>query len=88
MSSDYTYIVEDPAEMIEIPKVEDKLQHYKRLSPEPIAVINGWNLNFNVGNVLKYIARYRHKGDAIGDLEKAVQYLYYEIDRLRNGGTI
>lgn len=64
----------------------DALYHYKRLDPEPISVINGWDLNFNAGNVVKYIARYRFKGDAVGDLEKAIMYLSFEIERLRNIG--
>jgi len=31
--------------------------HYATLSPEPIDVIEGWNLNFRLGNAIKYIAR-------------------------------
>lgn len=61
--------------------------HYTRLTPEPISVINGWDLNFNIGNVVKYVSRYKSKGDPIGDLEKAIMYLSFEIDRLRNIGT-
>ena len=58
---------------------------------EPIDVINDWNLNFNLGNTVKYISRAGRKVDfanqnkldkMIEDLEKAQFYLNYEIDRL------
>ena len=50
---------------------------------EAIKVIEAWNLNFSLGNALKYICR-AGKKDAdtlIGDLEKARQYLDFEIER-------
>lgn len=37
--------------------------HYNRLSPEPKDVIRSWELNFNLGNAVKYVARAGHKGD-------------------------
>lgn len=44
-------------------------------------------LNFNRGNVIKYVTRAGHKpgdvGKEIEDLEKAKYYLEHEIDRLR-----
>lgn len=48
---------------------------------EPKDVIRDWQLNFNLGNVVKYIARNgRKEGEsAIKDLEKARQYLTFEI---------
>ena len=50
---------------------------------EAIKVIEAWSLNFNLGNVVKYIARAgkKEKSTLIGDLEKARQYLDFEIDR-------
>lgn len=50
---------------------------------EPIDVIEDWELGFNLGNVVKYIARAGRKGDIIQDLEKAEFYLKREIKRLR-----
>lgn len=50
---------------------------------EPIKVINDWDLNFNLGNAIKYISRAGRKGNAIEDLEKAKFYLQYEISRLK-----
>lgn len=53
--------------------------HYEKLTPEPIAVIEQWELNFNLGNAVKYIARCDYKGQRKADLEKAIYYLRREI---------
>lgn len=47
-------------------------------------VINKFNLNFNRGNVLKYIIRAGKKDPSteIEDLEKARRYIDFEIARL------
>src|SRR6478752_7290682 len=47
---------------------------------EAIKVIEGWHLNFNLGNTLKYIARAGHKGNRLEDLKKAAWYLNREIE--------
>ncbi len=57
-----------------------KPEHYKVLTPEPIDVIAAWQLNFNLGNVVKYIARLERKG-GLEDLKKALEYLSHEIKR-------
>lgn len=49
---------------------------------EPRRVIADWRLNFNLGNVVKYIARDGRKDNAIRDLLKARQYLDFEIEDL------
>ena len=46
---------------------------------EPIEVIKDWNLNFNLGNTIKYISRAGRKEDALEDLKKAQFYLNWEI---------
>lgn len=51
---------------------------------EPRKVIEDWNLNFYLGNALKYISRAGRKEDAITDLRKAKQYIDFEIERLTN----
>lgn len=51
---------------------------------EPIKVIQDWGLNFALGSAVKYIARAGRKDDAIQDLEKAMQYIEFEIERLEN----
>lgn len=50
---------------------------------EPHLVIEDWGLNFNLGNVIKYIARAGRKDDILIDLKKARQYLDFEISRLK-----
>ena len=49
-----------------------------------IDVCNHYNLNFNRGNVLKYIARAGRKDDEIQDLEKAKDYIERELQFLRD----
>lgn len=51
---------------------------------EAIKVIEAWGLNFNLGNVLKYINRAGKKSEnPIKDLEKAVDYLGFEVKRMK-----
>ena len=57
-------------------------QHYNQGKYEPIDVIKDWNLNFNLGNAIKYIARAEHKGNFKEDLEKAIFYLKHEIENV------
>ena len=51
---------------------------------EVIDFIEAFNLNFNLGNVIKYVARAGHKNGetAISDLLKAQTYLLREIARV------
>ena len=51
---------------------------------EPRKVIEDWDLDFYLGNAVKYISRAGRKGPAIDDLQKAVQYLYFEIEKLQS----
>lgn len=48
--------------------------HYKICKPEAIELIDRYNLNFNEGNIIKYILRSPFKGDRIVDLKKALYY--------------
>jgi hypothetical protein len=50
---------------------------------EAIKVIEAWNANFNIGNVLKYISRCGKKDSEIQELEKAAWYLNREIENRR-----
>lgn len=52
---------------------------------EPIDVIEDWELDFHLGNAVKYISRAGRKGDAREDIEKAVWYLNRWLER--NGGA-
>ena len=57
--------------------------HYQQ-GIEPIEVIESWDLNFSLGNAIKYILRSPYKGKQIEDLEKARWYIDREINRLKN----
>lgn len=49
---------------------------------EAIDVIEGFELNYRLGNVLKYVLRCGKSGKRLEDLQKAVFYLWREIDGL------
>lgn len=44
-------------------------------STEVIDAIEDWDLGFHSGNVVKYVARAKHKGGELEDLRKARWYL-------------
>jgi hypothetical protein len=49
---------------------------------ETIKVIEAWELDFCLGNAVKYIARAGKKGDAFEDLQKAVWYLERKMSQI------
>ena len=59
-------------------------KHYQG-TIQPIDLINAQNLNFNLGNVVKYVCRAGKKqGEhVLSDLEKAKNYINYEIERIK-----
>ena len=59
----------------------DHPSHYNQGSYEVIDVIEDWNLNFCLGNAIKYIARSEYKGHKKEDLEKAIWYLKRELQK-------
>ena len=76
-----TYAQEQLAE-IERRKTVDHPDYYKRGGVEAIDAIEAWELGFNLGNVVKYIARAGRKTkDSLQDLQKAAWYLDREIKR-------
>lgn len=54
--------------------------HYNTGSMEVIDAIDGLDLGFEAGNILKYVARYKHK-NGIEDLRKAAWYLNHLIEK-------
>ena len=56
--------------------------HYNTGKIEVIDAIQDWGLDFIEGNVVKYVARSRHKSSRVGDLKKARWYLDYLIRQL------
>lgn len=58
--------------------------HYNKGGIEVIDVIEAYNLNFRLSNVIKYILRHKDKGNPIEDLEKALFYLKRDIDKKKS----
>jgi len=56
--------------------------HYKVGGIETIDFIEAKKLNYNLGNVVKYVSRADHKGERLENLEKARWYLDREIGSL------
>ena len=55
--------------------------HYKVGGIETIDFIEAKNLNYNIGNVVKYLTRADHKDNRVQDLEKAMWYLKRELEK-------
>lgn len=62
----------------------DHPSHYNTGKIEVIDFIEDQQLGFHLGNVVKYVCRAEHKGNATEDLEKAEWYLLRLIE-LRKG---
>lgn len=77
LSSSYwdNKIQETPADNVNHPA------HYKTGGVETIDFIEAKNLNYHLGNVVKYITRADHKGDRLENLKKAQWYLNREIEK-------
>lgn len=58
-------------------------EHYaKGRRYEPKDVIRDWELNFNLGSAVKYLSRAGRKDDILLDLQKAKQYIEFEIEAI------
>ena len=68
--------------MEEVNKNVSHPSHYNQ-GIEVIDIIESWNLNFSLGNAIKYILRSPYKGKQIEDLEKARWYIDREINKLK-----
>lgn len=63
--------------------MKEKRDYYESDGTEVFDVIEAFGLNFNLGNVCKYICRAGRKTfDPLPDLRKAAAYLEREIERL------
>ena len=62
----------------------DHPTHYNQGKIEVIDAIEDWNLNFCEGNVVKYVARSRHKRETLQDLKKAQWYLNRLVEGMKN----
>ena len=73
---------EDNMDKVELVNHPD---HYaKGRKYEPYKVIKDWDLNFNLGSVIKYISRCGRKdgNPYLQDLLKAKQYIEFEIEAI------
>ena len=57
--------------------------HYTRGNIEVWDFIRDQQLNYHLGNAIKYICRAGYKGSKREDLEKAIHYLENELDHVR-----
>ena len=58
--------------------------YYNKANMSVIDIIDEYELNFNKGNIIKYILRSgkKSKDTEIQDLQKAMRYCQMEIERL------
>jgi hypothetical protein len=56
-------------------------KHYQSNGIEVIDIIDSFDLNFNLGNSIKYILRSDKKGNKKQDLEKALWYINHELQK-------
>ena len=69
---------------------EEEINHpdyYRSGGIEAIDFIDAHRLNFNLGNVIKYVTRAGHKEgeETLTALSKARWYLEHEIERIQKG---
>jgi len=57
--------------------------HYNQFPPEfePYKICNNANFNGNLQQIFQYVARRKHKGNEIADLEKALDFVRFEKER-------
>ena len=55
------------------------MEYYRRGSIEVWSFIRDQELNFHLGNAIKYICRAGYKDSKIEDLKKAIHYLQNEL---------
>ena len=73
----------EPNERVEFkPDAVNHPAHYKVGGIETIDFIEAKKLNYNIGNVVKYLTRADHKGNRKQDLEKAKWYLERELSTM------
>jgi len=83
-------LMQAPERMVEVSKQAFKVSatpdsvnhpaHYTAGGIETIDFIEAKKLNYNLGNVIKYLTRADHKGSKLEDLRKAQWYLTREIN--------
>jgi hypothetical protein len=59
-------------------------EHYQGNGIEVIDIIDSFDLNFNLGNAIKYILRSDKKGFKKKDLSKAIWYLNRDLEKWKD----
>ena len=74
---------EEPTSVATLSKTEtvNHPDHYQGNKYEAIDIIEDYNLNFHLGNVIKYVLRADKKNNRVEDLKKAAWYLNREMER-------
>jgi len=83
--NEYSYdgcMTTDKLQLKKLSERVDHPAHYNQGKYEVIDVIQDWGLDFTEGNVVKYVARSKHKENRVEDLKKARWYLDYLIQQL------
>ena len=62
--------------------------HYNYGSIEVIDAIEAWDLGFHIGNAIKYLARYKQKGNPVEDLKKARWYIDRQIALIEGNSNV
>jgi hypothetical protein len=60
--------------------------HYRTGKIEVIEFIEDQQLDYRIGNVVKYVCRHKHKGTPLKDLQKARWYINRAIAALESEG--
>ena len=70
------------------PDLINKAPHYTKSNIEPIEFIEGLGIGeeFCIGNVIKYVSRYKHK-NGLEDLKKAQWYIERVIGKLEESNN-
>ncbi len=76
-------VTEDEVELVN--ENNNKPEHYKTTSIDVIDFVKIYDLNFNLGNVVKYVCR--NKGTDKEDYKKAIDYLQRELKHLESLGN-
>ena len=63
--------------------MSNKPQNYQTSGIDVIDICKLYDLNFNRGNILKYVCRAGKKDDEVKDLKKALDYLNRELKYLK-----
>lgn len=65
---------------LDVPDLVNSPPHYTNGGIETIDFIEAKDLNYRLGNVIKYVSRAEKKGEPLQDLKKALWYLQRDIE--------